>query len=103
MNNGFINLNHKDSKGDSALSLAVAVDMQHLIPDLIAGVFCTRRYILVFGLEMNNFFPFLHFTAGADVNIRNGEGLTLLHQAILKQDTESALFLLNQGANVDAR
>lgn len=41
--------------------------------------------------------------AGADVNIRNGDGLTLLHQAILKKDSKTALFLLNQGANVDAK
>ena len=47
----------------------------------------------------------LHFTflGGADVNIRNGQGLTLLHQAIAKKDAETALFLLNQGANMDAK
>ncbi|XKL64859.1 hypothetical protein PGB90_004945 [Kerria lacca] len=76
-NHNFINLNHKDSKGDSALSLAINMDMQHLILDLIAG--------------------------GADINLRNGEGLTLLHQAILKNDSKTALFLLNQGANIDAK
>lgn len=36
-NNGFLNLNHKDSNGDSALSLALCMDLQHLVPDLIAG------------------------------------------------------------------
>ncbi|XP_065201380.1 rabankyrin-5 [Planococcus citri] len=76
-NGFFLNLNHKDSKGDSALSLAVAMDMQRIVPELIL--------------------------AGADVNIRNGDGLTLLHQAILKKDSKTASFLLNQGANVDAK
>lgn len=32
-----LNLNHKDSKGDSALSLALSMDLQYLVPDLIAG------------------------------------------------------------------
>lgn len=38
-NGFFLNLNHKDSKGDSALSLAVAMDMQRLIPELIIGAY----------------------------------------------------------------
>jgi ankyrin repeat protein len=41
------------------------------------------------------------FAGGADVNMRNGAGLSLLHQAIMKQDAETAIFLLNQGANID--
>lgn len=72
-----INLNHKDSRGNSALSLAIENDMQSLVPDLIQ--------------------------AGADINIRNGDGHTLLHQAILKKDAETALFLLTQGANIDTK
>lgn len=41
-NGFFLNLNHKDSKGDSALSLAVAMDMQRLVPELILGVYCVK-------------------------------------------------------------
>ena len=44
-----------------------------------------------------------HLLGGADVNIRNGQGLTLLHQAIVKKDAGTALFLLSQGANMDAK
>jgi ankyrin repeat protein len=39
---------------------------------------------------------------GADVNVRNGKGLTLLHQAILKEDSVTAIFLLDQGADMNA-
>lgn len=45
----------------------------------------------------------MFIVGGADVNIRNGSGLSLLHQAILKQDAKAAQFLLSQGANVDAK
>lgn len=41
-------------------------------------------------------------TGGADVNVRSGKGLTLLHQAILKEDSETAIFLLDQGADMNA-
>ena len=41
-------------------------------------------------------------TAGADVNVRNGKGLTLLHQAILNEDSRMANFLLNCGADMNA-
>jgi hypothetical protein len=39
---------------------------------------------------------------GADVNVRSGKGLTLLHQAILKEDSVTAIFLLDQGADMIA-
>lgn len=32
-----VNLNLRDSQGDMSLSLALKSDMQHLVPDLIAG------------------------------------------------------------------
>ncbi|XP_072754807.1 rabankyrin-5 [Anoplolepis gracilipes] len=41
--------------------------------------------------------------AGADVNERNKEGLTLLHQAILKEDSATAIFLLENGADMNAK
>lgn len=40
---------------------------------------------------------------GADVNMRDGEGFSLLHQAIIKRDAHTARFLLNHGANIDAK
>lgn len=41
--------------------------------------------------------------AGADVNERNEEGQTLLHQAILKEDSATAIFLLENGADMNVR
>lgn len=41
--------------------------------------------------------------AGADVNECNEEGLTLLHQAILKEDSATAIFLLENGADMNAK
>lgn len=40
---------------------------------------------------------------GADVNITDNEGIPLLHQAILRQCTDAALFLLNQDIDINAR
>lgn len=68
--------NLKNSDGDSPLSLALALGHNTLVPLLIRG--------------------------GADVNARNGQDLTLLHQAILKEDSATACFLLGQGADMDA-
>nr|XP_034176394.1 rabankyrin-5 isoform X1 [Osmia lignaria] len=41
--------------------------------------------------------------AGANINEYNKEGLTLLHQAILKEDSATAIFLLENGADMNAR
>jgi ankyrin repeat protein len=41
-------------------------------------------------------------TGGADINVRNGKGLTLLHQAVMKEDSETAIFLLDHGADMNA-
>ena len=40
---------------------------------------------------------------GADVNLKDNEGLPLLHQAILRQCTEAALFLLNQKVDLNIK
>lgn len=68
--------NLKTVDGDSPLSLALTTDAKELVPILIQG--------------------------GADVNARNGQDLTLLHQAILKEDSDTAVFLLKQGADYNA-
>lgn len=39
---------------------------------------------------------------GADCNLRNGRGHTLLHQAIVAEDSRTAQALLNLGADMDA-
>ena len=41
--------------------------------------------------------------AGANMNERDAEGLTLLHQAVDKQDTTSALFLIEHDADTEAK
>lgn len=38
--------------------------------------------------------------AGANINERNTEGLTLIHQAIEKQDMSGALFLIEHQADL---
>lgn len=70
------NFNLKNSDGDSPLSLALSLGRNELVPLLIQG--------------------------GADVNARNGQDLTLLHQAILKEDSDTAVFLLEQGSDMNA-
>jgi len=40
-----INLNLRDSLGDTPLSLALKCDMQHIVPDLIAGKLNDYYYI----------------------------------------------------------
>jgi len=37
-----VNLNLRDSLGDTPLSLALKSDMQHIVPDLIAGKLITN-------------------------------------------------------------
>ncbi|XP_057341018.1 rabankyrin-5 [Microplitis mediator] len=41
--------------------------------------------------------------AGANINEKNDKGLTLLHQAILKEDSATAIFLLENGADMSAK
>ena len=41
--------------------------------------------------------------AGANINQRNEQGLTLLHQAILKEDSAMAIFLLENGADMNMK
>jgi ankyrin repeat protein len=67
--------NLRCANGDSPLSLALSLKHNDLVPILIKG--------------------------GSDVNARNGES-TLLHQAILKESAETAIFLLEQGADPNA-
>ncbi|XP_017848794.1 rabankyrin-5 [Drosophila busckii] len=71
-----VDFNSKDINGNSPLSLCLALNNVELAPILIAG--------------------------GADVNDRNGQDLTLLHQAILNGDNKTAVFLLDHGAEINA-
>ncbi|XP_053963428.1 rabankyrin-5 [Anastrepha ludens] len=65
--------NCKDENEDTPLSLSINLKRSHLVPILIDG--------------------------GADVNARNGQDMALLHQAILNNDTETAILLLQYGAD----
>ena len=40
---------------------------------------------------------------GASINDTNSDGMTLLHQAIMKQDAISAVYLLDHGADLKLR
>lgn len=70
------NFNLKDSEGQTVLGLA-----------LWGGLHETAAAFLA---------------AGANINERNSAGLTLLHEAIEKQDTISALFLIEHHADIEA-
>uniref|UniRef100_A0A2R5LJ33 Ankyrin repeat and fyve domain-containing protein 1 n=1 Tax=Ornithodoros turicata TaxID=34597 RepID=A0A2R5LJ33_9ACAR len=69
------NLNVKNSRDETPLSLALELSLHSVARDLLA--------------------------AGASLDVVDGEGLTLLHRAIMHQDTHGALFLLEQGADFD--
>ena len=71
------NFTLKDSCDQTVLALALWKDFQDIAVQLLAG--------------------------GANINDYNGEGMTLLHQAIMKQDTASALFLLEHQADCNAK
>lgn len=74
---GRISFNVKDANGDTPLSLALNEGFKELVPTLIEG--------------------------RADVNVKNGKDFTLLHQAILKEDGSTAIFLLDNGADMNAK
>lgn len=71
------NFNARDGNGDTPLSLALNECFNSLVPLLITGK--------------------------ADVNVRNAKDFTLLHQAILKEDAKTAIFLLDNGADMNAK
>lgn len=70
-----INFNIKDTNSDTPLSLALNEGYKNLVPILIKG--------------------------NANVNVKNGKDFTLLHQAILKEDADTAIFLLDNGADMN--
>ncbi|KAI5724272.1 hypothetical protein M8J77_000586 [Diaphorina citri] len=72
-----VDVNLLDSNGDSPLSLSLWEGQHSLVPPLVG--------------------------AGADLNLRNVEGSTLLHQVIQRGDTGTALILIQSGADIDAR
>lgn len=72
-----VNFNARDANGDTPISLALNEGYNGLVPILIEGK--------------------------ADVNVRNGKDFTLLHQAILKEDSKTAIFLLDNGADINAQ
>lgn len=71
------NFNARDENGETPLSLALNEGFNSLVPLLITGK--------------------------ADVNVRNAKDFTLLHQAILKEDAKTAVFLLDNGADMNAK
>ncbi|KAH9525638.1 Ankyrin repeat and FYVE domain-containing protein 1 [Bulinus truncatus] len=70
------NFNVKDSLGQTVLGLALWNNMHDMADKLLA--------------------------CGANINEKNSSGMTLLHQAIEKQDTGSALFLMDHLADLEA-
>ncbi|KAH1019084.1 hypothetical protein HUJ05_006745, partial [Dendroctonus ponderosae] len=70
------NFNLRDINSDTPISLALNLRFKDLVPLLISGK--------------------------ADINMRNGKDLTLLHQAIIKEDANTAVYLLDQGVDINA-
>lgn len=73
-------LNLKDKDGETPLSLAIKAPLNK------------GREIVTALIK-----------AGADINQRNEKGLMLLHQAILREDSSTAIFLLENGADMNAK
>ncbi|XP_030757368.1 rabankyrin-5 [Sitophilus oryzae] len=72
-----VNFNLRDIYGDTAISLTLNEGYNDLVPILIKG--------------------------NADINVRNGKDFTLLHQSIMKEDSKTAIFLLEQGVDINAK
>ncbi|XP_060532687.1 rabankyrin-5 isoform X2 [Cylas formicarius] len=72
-----VNFNLRDINGDTPICLALNSGNKNLVPLLIEGK--------------------------ADVNVRNGKDFSLLHQAIIKEDAETAVFLLEHGVDINAK
>ena len=68
------NFNLQDSNEQTPLGLALVNGLHHIAKELLLG--------------------------GASVNTKNKDGFTLLHQAILHQETQGALFLLENGVDI---
>ncbi|XP_046739305.1 rabankyrin-5 isoform X1 [Diprion similis] len=73
-------LNLKDGEGETPLSLAIKTPLKKG-REIVAAL----------------------IKAGADINQVNEKGLTLLHQAILKEDSATAIFLLENGADMNIK
>ncbi|XP_052858188.1 rabankyrin-5 isoform X1 [Drosophila gunungcola] len=71
-----IDFDCKDINGNSPLSLCLALNRTAMVPILIRG--------------------------GSNVNARNKDNLTLLHQSIKNGDSDTSIFLLEQGADFTA-
>lgn len=71
------NFNIQDSEDQTVLGLALVNGLHQVARELLHG--------------------------GASVNVKNRDGFTLLHQAILHQETQGTLFLLENGADVTIR
>lgn len=67
----------KDSHGQTAFSVALWAGLHHLAKLLMLG--------------------------GANIDDSDASGHTLLHQSLLKQDTPSCIFLLENRANASKR
>lgn len=73
-----VDFNLRDANGESPLKIALNAGQSELVPLLVQG--------------------------GSDINERDEESeMTLLHEVIIKEDIETALMLLKQGADINRR
>ncbi|XP_011309262.1 rabankyrin-5 [Fopius arisanus] len=78
--NSKVQLNKKNIEGETPLGLAIKTPLKR-----------GRKIVTVL------------INAGANINEVNEKGLNLLHQAILKEDSATAIFLLENGADMNAK
>ncbi|KAJ8676247.1 hypothetical protein QAD02_012033 [Eretmocerus hayati] len=114
-------LSARSLRGDTALHLAVShsrLDALRSLLDSISGLneddrdkilsaknnqFDTPLSLALGAVPRDKQVLAALIAAGVDLEMVNDEGHTPLHQAILKEDPESAIFLLENGADINAR
>nr|CAD7198174.1 unnamed protein product [Timema douglasi] len=121
------NINHTNKENEGVLHIACAQGMEKLVsamlakgadPNLQMGSirnvdidetnvdekFVSKQSPLHLAVSNNHegvIRAIIEYKSGADINICDKNELTLLHQAILKADTETALFLLEKGIDIN--
>ncbi|KAJ0173068.1 hypothetical protein K1T71_011244 [Dendrolimus kikuchii] len=85
------NLNLKNSEGDTPVSLALVEGTLVLTISIYLNLILGHKNLVAPLIE-----------GGADPNVRNGKGFTLLHQAIVDEDSRTAIYLLDHGADMNS-
>lgn len=101
----------KDSLDQTVLGLALWTGKECCICTLLIldNIYCMILICFVMSIMFNVSLPGMHTIAaqllgsGASINDTMSNGQTLLHMAIQRQDSKSALFLLEHQADINVR